>query len=159
MRRDRENASREMSRQADAGEARQAAAAAAADTHTIWICPDCVQLLANGEVADDAEQPPMRLLEGEDVTLGLMADEHEPGCTAVEDGTECECEDRTFSHDRCEGCGGLPGARMAATIWEREEDDPGSFEAGSVELACVLGIVCCLTVAVFCYAILSGMAV
>lgn len=116
------------------------------ETTTVWICSDCMMLLANGEVADDVEQEPMALLNDDEsiehVTPGLMADEHHEDCDfristhaveademfGVPDGEEpnyvhdcnLQCEERGFSHARCDGCGGLPGDRYAATVWLKE---------------------------------------
>lgn len=111
-------------------------------TYTVWICSDCMMLLANGEVTEGAEQPPMALLDGMgDVTPGLTADEHHEDCDLrnsaaareVEalhnldertDLYDCNlgCEDKDFSHQTCDGCGGLPGARHAATVWPPQDE-------------------------------------
>lgn len=88
------------------------------DTWTIWICVDCMQALANGELCDDADREPLSALDADaEVTCGLIASEHE--CDSLDD-CNGECERQEFSWSRCEGCGSnLGGERLAATEWER----------------------------------------
>lgn len=104
---------------------------------TIWICTDCLMMHANGECEGTPDREPMNLLEGVDVTLGLMADEHHEDCDYRNsmsardteeilnlpertESYECnlECEQDTFSTRPCDGCGSsLAGSRDAATVW------------------------------------------
>ena len=52
------------------------------------------------------------------ITLGLTAENHDDGCTALANGTECGCETVEFSWDWCDICGSpLGGSRHAFTVW------------------------------------------
>jgi hypothetical protein len=80
----------------------------------IWVCVDCLMLHANGETAENPDMPPLGLLEGQEVTLGILKEQHR-GCD--DDCTDCETQE--FSWCRCEGCGSsLGGSRHAMTVWE-----------------------------------------
>lgn len=95
------------------------------ETYTIWTCVDCMFVQANGETEGEPDRPPLGLLDGVEVTLGLMQEEHDTGCTAIDDGGECECETQEFSWRQCEGCGStLGGSRHAMTVWEKQEVKP-----------------------------------
>jgi ribosomal protein L37AE/L43A len=91
------------------------------ETSTLWVCTDCVILLANGDMPPEpTEYAPMALLAGQDVTHGST--EHE-GCDNVPKwiGAECDCEVQTFSMSTCDGCGSpLGGERHAVTVWSHE---------------------------------------
>lgn len=94
------------------------------ETYTIWVCVDCIHVHANGECAEGADREPLALLDGMDVTMGLMREEHactdEQGRTAHDRGEECECETTDFSWTSCDGCGStLGGERHAMTVWEK----------------------------------------
>lgn len=95
-------------------------------THeTVWVCTDCLMVLANGETGGEPDQPPLQLLDGLEVTLGMVREEHDctdaEGRTAHDRGEECECERTEFSWSPCEGCGSrLGGSRDAATVWRPE---------------------------------------
>lgn len=104
-----------------------------ANASIAWVCSSCVQHLANGECGDcgdhgmtpnhgDDDEPLSHL--PNDVTLGMFAEHHDDTCPAHygERDVECECEVVTFSHDRCDGCNGLPGERHAVTVWN--DTDP-----------------------------------
>lgn len=95
------------------------------DTTTLWVCVDCIMHLANGECGrcydDDNHNrmPPLGLLAGDEITMGLMREEHSNYCDPdVDDGYECDCEVNTFSWSQCQGCGSmLGGERHAVTLW------------------------------------------
>lgn len=102
------------------------------DWATGWVCYDCLGLLANGETPEnmDEEQTAAWLKEierredGADVTLGLMASEHESSCPNIDEdgdwigGSECQCERQEFSWSQCNLCGSrLGGSRDAVTFW------------------------------------------
>ena len=87
------------------------------NTCPLWLCVDCTQVLANGELGDDStpDLEPLGLIErDEEITLGMLDEEHSCDGTAE----ECDCESQSFSWSRCDGCGStLGGSRHAATLW------------------------------------------
>lgn len=89
---------------------------------SLWVCVDCIMLAANGEVSDPPPAcPPMDLLAGHDVTIGLSMADHAEDCPNYPEwiGAECDCETVAFSTMPCEGCGSrLAGERHAMTVWE-----------------------------------------
>ena len=91
------------------------------ETWTLWVCTDCVILLANDEMPPEpTEYAPMALLD-ENVSLGGA--EHE-GCDNAPEwiGAECDCDVQTFSMSVCDGCGSpLGGERHAVTVWSHED--------------------------------------
>lgn len=98
---------------------------------TIWVCVDCYVTHANGvseSLDPDAPEPLSRIEDYETVTIGMIADEHEPECPAFEDGeftgNECfGCEQREFSWQICDGCGShLGGSRHALTVWWNDDE-------------------------------------
>lgn len=101
-------------------------------TRTVWVCVDCYE--AHHGVGDDDsaranQREPLSLIgEVDEVTAGLMWDEHDDECAnrlAREWVDECECERQTFSWSACQGCGShLGGAREALTIWPASTDAP-----------------------------------
>jgi hypothetical protein len=54
------------------------------------------------------------------VTMGLLTSEHEAnGCTEEDREEGCDCEERSFSWSRCDGCASfLGGTRYAFTLWQ-----------------------------------------
>jgi len=111
------------------------------DTPTlIWICKDCLMVLADRatESRGDPDHEPLSLLADTDVTLGMLAAEHADDCPNRdgENSVECGCEHREFTWASCEGCGSHSGARSAATIWtpapERRPSLPESSYADHV---------------------------
>jgi hypothetical protein len=102
--------------------------------HLIWVCSDCMFHEANGECSscagqtheqDSHDRPPLGLLEGQDISLGMLFEKHAHGCAVhdhndhVDDFAECDkdCENDDFSWSECEGCGSnLGGSRHAMTI-------------------------------------------
>ena len=88
--------------------------------HLIWVCVDCMFVHANGETESEPDREPLNLLEGQEVTLGMLYSEHSCGRETDPDmSEECECEQQDFSWSRCEGCGStLGGSRHAMTVWE-----------------------------------------
>ena len=84
---------------------------------TVWLCVDCTQVLANGELGDDSvpeTEPLGRIADTDEITLGMSSEEH--ACS--EDTEECDCELQSFSWSQCDGCGSwLGGSRDAATLW------------------------------------------
>jgi hypothetical protein len=97
-------------------------------THLIWVCVDCMFMHANGECSENPDRVPLNLLEGQDVSLGMAAEEHYEDCDfrvsrACGDVADCnlDCESQTFSFHRCEGCGStLGGTRHAMTIHTKD---------------------------------------
>jgi len=80
---------------------------------------------ANGECCPDDQhggdgiKPWAELESGYSVTMGLLAEEHNEGCTEQDrEVGNCDCEDMGFSWSRCDGCGSvLGGNRWAFTLW------------------------------------------
>jgi hypothetical protein len=104
---------------------------------TSWACVDCLFLLANGDTDpmwSDAEQADFlarfeRGTDGAEVTLGMLATEHDETCPNYGDwqGHECSCETRTFSWSPCGVCGSsLGGSRHAVTFWIERKTWPAS---------------------------------
>lgn len=95
------------------------------DVQTIWVCIDCLFTLANDE--DHPREADFdRGMDGMDVTLGLMAEEHNEDCPNVDHDTgkwlgvgDCTgCETQDFSWSPCKICNSsLGGSRHAATAW------------------------------------------
>lgn len=98
----------------------------------LWVCVDCIVLEANGEMPTDptpGEPEPLSDIPADcDLTVGMMASEHDEDCPVREQlesnsavDTECECEHRSFSWSQCDGCGSsLGGERFALTMWTEE---------------------------------------
>lgn len=113
-----------------------------AETFTGWACVDCLMILANGEDNPEwseeeaaAHHAAMdRECDGCEVTLGLMASEHDEECPNVwhfyhpgieyhlwRGGQDCWCEHDEFSWSSCDVCGSqLGGSRDAVTFWPKE---------------------------------------
>jgi hypothetical protein len=104
------------------------------DYYTLDLCTCCFVALVNGEPCqcpeDDETCHPeglMGKLEGEEITPGSFASQHESSCLMhlldsadVPGDYECECERSDFSTSQCDGCGTyLAGAREKATGWLR----------------------------------------
>lgn len=102
------------------------------DTATLWVCVNCIMHLANGECGgcheDDNHNgmPPLGLLAGDEVTMGMAWTEQASTCVYSRlDGpnictleSQCDCEVNTFSWSQCQGCGSmLGGERHAVTLW------------------------------------------
>jgi hypothetical protein len=96
----------------------------------IWACDDCLILHANGETDPNlTEQETAAFLEryrqgtdGIEVTMGMLREHHgcldDAGQTAGDRGSECSCEELTFSWSPCGICGSnLGGSRHAFTFW------------------------------------------
>lgn len=94
-----------------------------------WVCGNCIGHLANGECGDcphEGLRDPLSHFEyGQRVTPGMFPIHHADDCPAHygEVDVECECEVTEFSHDRCDGCGDLPGERHAVTVWVEVKPD------------------------------------
>lgn len=96
-------------------------------TCTLWVCFNCANLLANAEYPDDFEMGvdsvPLSAIDfagGDEITLGMMWEDHIPNCVAlVSDGEEqCNCETDYFSSSPCDACNDpYAGERLAATLW------------------------------------------
>jgi len=97
-----------------------------------WCCVDCLGWLANGQnpeyMTDDErtewhERIDRTLDGGTEVTLGMLASEHEDSCPVkIEDShnavDECGCETHSFSQSACDLCNSnLGGERHAITFW------------------------------------------
>ncbi len=104
------------------------------DTATIWLCQCCTMVLANGECCDDDTHggdgcEPLSKIDTE-ITLGLMAEEHDESCQVkitgeYSDNEECDCDRRSFSWSWCAGCNSkLGGERHAATLWWDHVPEP-----------------------------------
>jgi len=90
------------------------------DYGTIWVCQCCMLSHANGECCPDDSHggdgiAPWATF---DFTrfhawMGLSREEHAEGCDP-EGEWDCDCDRRSFSRSRCEGCGSwLAGYRHA----------------------------------------------
>jgi len=85
----------------------------------MWICQDCLILLANDEMpTEPTDRVPLSAIDaGDELTPGMDWRKHECGRPSWNEG-ECECETTDFSWTPCEGCGSpLGGDRYAATLW------------------------------------------
>jgi hypothetical protein len=107
---------------------------------TLWVCVDCY--LTHHGVRDDSndgtfpvhpdarfytsadtytipDREPLSLVsDADELSAGMMWDEHECDRDSWDDGNECECELMTFTWARCDGCGStLGGERHALTVW------------------------------------------
>jgi hypothetical protein len=93
------------------------------ETATVWLCQDCTLVHANGECDPyrpaDLPEPLSAIDDGDELTLGLLEEEHDDECTETDRAEGgCNCEQRSFSWSRCDGCGSdLGGDRHAATLW------------------------------------------
>lgn len=92
-----------------------------ANTVTIWVCIDCMFSHANGETSSDEApdcEPWCLIDKGDEVAMGIMADEHADSCTPEDREEGCDCATDSFSWSPCEGCGSsLGGERHAFTLW------------------------------------------
>lgn len=98
---------------------------------TVWVCVDCIMVLANGECGErPADAPvPLNLFTAEDQPCpGMGWEEHDESCpnrlareadpTMVGRDHDCDCETNDFSTSRCGGCGDTNhGERHAVTWW------------------------------------------
>lgn len=94
------------------------------ETVTVWICQDCMMLLANGETPPEMSEEEtaawLDSLSDEEMMPGFGADEHDEDCPNHGDwiGADCSCETVEFSWRPCDSCrSGLGGSRYAATVW------------------------------------------
>lgn len=96
------------------------------NTAAVWVCTDCMVLLANGEPpTEPTDCEPLNLFRDNDgisrVSVGMTWADHDDECPnrqAEALVTECSCEHDTFSCQHCDGCGShLGGERFAATLW------------------------------------------
>ena len=110
------------------------------ETITLWVCVDCYHAYHEGDYTPTDQATPWSLFDltdgaptiGSQVTAGRMlgdgdcphrADDPDDAA-AVQDHAE-ECEHRTFSTSRCDGCGShLAGDRHAMTQWLPDPEDP-----------------------------------
>src|SRR5687767_13932969 len=92
----------------------------------IWVCMCCMLIHANGECGEDChDRKPWGIIDFKkyEVTMGLLAEEHNDSCPVKITGDwqaveECDCGHRTFDTSSCEGCGTpLHGDRYAFTLW------------------------------------------
>jgi hypothetical protein len=101
---------------------------------TFWVCTDCYFTHHYGResIEEPPDREPLGLIDRPgDLSAGLMADEHDTDCPVwlgdpnrpdVPTTAECDCERRTFTWQRCEGCGStLGGSREALTYWDPKE--------------------------------------
>ena len=95
------------------------------DTATGWVCVDCLMLLANGETPPDMNEEEtaawLDSMGDEEVTLGLMREEHECDYDNDWHTGRCGCECRGFSWSRCDLCKRGAGERHAVTFWFDKE--------------------------------------
>lgn len=107
-----------------------------AQTLTLWVCVDCYHAYHEGDYTPTDQATPWALFDLSDgaptitsqVTPGLMFGAE--GCPHTDEnrgeGDEHaeECERRTFSSRRCDGCGSdLAGEREAMTQWLPDPDE------------------------------------
>jgi ribosomal protein L37AE/L43A len=98
---------------------------ATTENSTIWICTDCLIMLANDEAPTaPTDYPPLGMLRGDEtLTLGIDTADH----VCVDDGdrenpTDCECEVRNYVALGCPTCHNPDtGERHGATIWYDRE--------------------------------------
>lgn len=92
---------------------------------TVWVCTDCAQIQANGELGDDRtpDAEPLWLLSGMTVVAGMHPRDHDARCPRRIAGgqvEECDCETVPYSTTQCAGCGSsLAGDRHALTVFRR----------------------------------------
>lgn len=97
----------------------------AQETSTGWVCTDCMMLICNGETPPDmTEEETAEYLAGmddEEITPGLMTEEHECG-----DPENCDhaCDVQEFSWKVCDSCHrpNNAGRRHAVTFWFDSEE-------------------------------------
>lgn len=95
-------------------------------THRLWVCTDCILVLANGETGEipDGQPEPWALWPNES-RLITPGGEHHEECPNGPDSTtrgeqDCDCGVLTFSTSSCDGCGShLAGERYSATVFNR----------------------------------------
>jgi hypothetical protein len=100
------------------------------DYGLIWLCFDCTNLHANGDLPIDppaADQPlPLSAIDPAEftLTLGILDSEHSTGCNAdLQAFDECTCSVDTFSTVQCDGCGTyLAGVRFKGHLWGSDTD-------------------------------------
>lgn len=98
----------------------------AQETSTGWVCIDCMMLICDGETPPDMnEEETAAWLDGmgdEEITPGLMAEEHE-----CEDWENCDhgCDTQEFSWSRCDSCHrpNNAGTRHAVTFWFDSDEE------------------------------------
>lgn len=87
---------------------------------TLWVCTTCLLVRESTDVDEDwcsCGHTPWEREPTTDVTIGLLAAEHECGGAWERDG-ECDCERIEFSPKACDACGcHLAGTRHAYTWW------------------------------------------
>ena len=98
----------------------------------IAVCECCMYIHANGECGDhEHEHEPLSVIgDGLTITMGLLAEEHEDGCTEADrEADRCDCEGPWFSWSSCEGCGSpLGGDRYAFTMWREPAPVPQGWD-------------------------------
>jgi hypothetical protein len=74
-----------------------------------------------GELPEDAPVPLNKFTKDDEITAGLLWEEHAEDCpnrVAGEGVDECECDTQSFSWESCDGCGSpLGGERHAVCAW------------------------------------------
>lgn len=100
------------------------------NAYRLSICGDCLHHLANGECGnchEEHDREPLCIIpETDNVTLGLLQEDHAEGCEfkaagVYSAGHECDCENLGFSWQACDACGStLGGDRFAAVGWAGE---------------------------------------
>lgn len=85
---------------------------------TIWVCIDCL-CTREGEAPETTEREPWGNLPTDEVTCGLLDEEHACQREPHPDGSrECDCEKVDFSTRDCDACGShYAGERHAYTLW------------------------------------------
>lgn len=95
-------------------------------TGTLWVCTDCMLVHCNGECGElpEGSPVPLSLLAGDEITAGMLLEEHDEECPNRKAGNEvsrqhdCDCETQSFSWQACKGCGSSDGGeRHALTAW------------------------------------------
>lgn len=102
-------------------------------TYRLSLCQCCMLVLANGECCDQDHgtehypEPLVIIPATDNVTLGLLQDEHAEACEFKATGVyaagyECDCEKLGFSWAACDGCGSrMGGDRYGATGWTNDK--------------------------------------
>jgi hypothetical protein len=88
-------------------------------TCTIWICPDCVEIVREGGVPSDATRGPLpRIATGSLLTLGFReADDHHVDCDMRNSHAAVET-DRTFGVPEGEQTNELHDCNLSCEEWD-----------------------------------------
>lgn len=88
-----------------------ALAIAAGHYSVLWVCQCCMLVHANGECCDETHEkkPLSEIKPTDDLSMGLLTEDHADTCTPADREEGCDCEKKEFSWDACDGCGSNDG--------------------------------------------------